>query len=68
MHIVGLKKSWQTVSLRKKSILCFPCILLNGEDDLKYLSERLAKHEASYVHIANRLQLETLEKVNGISS
>ena len=62
------KKSWQTVSLRKKSILCFPCILLNGEDDLKHLSARVAKHEAPYVHITNKLQLETMEKVNGISS
>ena len=76
MQIVGLKKSWLTPSFRKKFICCFPCILLNREDawakswitDLKHLSERVAKHEASYVHIANKLQLETLEKVNGISS
>ena len=43
-------------------------MLLNGEDDLKYLSERSAKHEASYVHVTNKLLLETLEKVNDISS
>ena len=36
--------------------------------NLKHLSERIAKHEASYVHITNKLQLETLENVNDVSS
>ena len=39
----------------------------SGITDLKHLSERIAKHEASYVHITNKLQLDALEIVNAFS-
>ena len=49
------KKSWLTASEGKQSLFCFYCLLFGGEDlwttvgckDLKHLSERISKHEAS---------------------
>ena len=40
----------------------------SGITDLKHLLERITKHEASFNHIYNQLQLETFGSVNILSS
>ena len=57
---------------RKKSLFCFLCLLFGGESswtvkgitDLKHLSERVKKHEASEIHIENDIKFNLFGNVN----
>jgi hypothetical protein len=65
------KIRWLTVSEEKKSFFCFVCVLFGGESnwtvtgiiDLKHLSERVKKHEASAVHIENDVKFNLFGSV-----
>jgi hypothetical protein len=64
-----------TVSEEKKSFFCFVCVLFGGESnwtvtgitDLKHLSERVKKHEASAVHIENDVKFNLFGSANILS-
>ena len=67
-----LKKRWLTVSIQKKALFCFPCVIFvrdctwsrTGYKDLKHPSERIAKHERSGCHLDNAVKLGLLGRVN----
>ena len=66
------KKSWLTACDKRKSLFCFCCLLFGGENlwtnkgcnDLKYLLERISKHECSKAHMNNCVSLQMFGKVN----
>lgn len=63
---------WLTVSLSKKSMFCFYCILFNGDstwsiigyDKLKNFLEKQKLHEATNSHIRCALKFKLFRKVN----
>jgi hypothetical protein len=69
------KKRWLTVSEEKKSFFCFVYVLFGGENnwtmtgirDLKHLSKRVEKHEASAAHIENDVKFNLFGSVSILS-
>ena len=66
------RTDWLTASVAGNSLFCFPCLLFGGDTvwtqqgivDLKYLSDKIRKHECSMSHIGNAVKLSLLGKVN----